>query len=120
MPRAFITGITGKDGRHLAEFLHGKGYEVYGMITGQNNPKATTLREEMPFIEFVPGDLADHIGHRHGPAVVLERLGVPVRCRGARVAVHTRVRAGVSSRDAVAGRDRQTHRQRDASCAHPP
>ena len=25
MPRAFITGITGQDGRHLAEFLHGKG-----------------------------------------------------------------------------------------------
>src|SRR4051794_17466113 len=59
MPRAFITGITGQDGRHLAEFLHGKGYEVFGMITGQNNPKATMLREELPFIEFVPGDLAD-------------------------------------------------------------
>ena len=59
MPRAFITGITGQDGRHLAEFLHGKGYEVFGMVTGQNNPKATALREEMPFIEFVPGDLAD-------------------------------------------------------------
>ena len=25
MPRAFITGITGQDGQHLAEFLHGKG-----------------------------------------------------------------------------------------------
>ncbi len=59
MPRAFITGITGQDGRHLAEFLHGKGYEVFGMVTGQNNPKATAQREEMPFIEFVPGDLAD-------------------------------------------------------------
>ena len=40
MPRAFITGITGQDGQHLAEFLHGKGYEVYGMVKGQNNPKA--------------------------------------------------------------------------------
>ena len=59
MPRAFITGITGQDGRHLAEFLHGKGYQVYGMVTGQNNPKAITLQEEMPFIEVVPGDLAD-------------------------------------------------------------
>jgi nucleoside-diphosphate-sugar epimerase len=56
MPRAFITGITGQDGRHLAEFLHGKGYQVYGMVTGQNNPKAITLQEEMPFIEVVPGD----------------------------------------------------------------
>ena len=40
MPRAFITGITGQDGHHLAEFLHGKGYDVFGMVKGQNNPKA--------------------------------------------------------------------------------
>ena len=59
MPRAFITGITGQDGRHLAEFLHGKGYEVFGMVTGQNNPKVGPLVEELPFIEVVPGDLAD-------------------------------------------------------------
>ena len=59
MPRAFITGITGQDGQHLAEFLHSKGYDVYGMIKGQNNPRAAKLQEEMPFIELVPGDLAD-------------------------------------------------------------
>jgi len=59
MPRAFITGITGQDGHHLAEFLHGKGYDVYGMIKGQNNPRADKLREEMPFVELIPGDLAD-------------------------------------------------------------
>ena len=59
MPRAFITGITGQDGRHLAEFLHSKGYEVFGMVTGQNNPKVAPLVEELPFIEVVPGDLAD-------------------------------------------------------------
>jgi GDPmannose 4,6-dehydratase len=59
MPRAFITGITGQDGRHLAEFLHEKGYEVVGMVTGQNNPKVGPLLEELPFIDVVPGDLAD-------------------------------------------------------------
>jgi GDPmannose 4,6-dehydratase len=59
MPRAFLTGITGQDGHHLAEFLHSKGYDVYGMIKGQNNPRAAKLQEEMPFIELVPGDLAD-------------------------------------------------------------
>ena len=59
MPRAFITGITGQDGQHLAEFLHGKGYEVFGMVKGQNNPRIAELLEEMPFIETVPGDLAD-------------------------------------------------------------
>ena len=59
MPRAFITGITGQDGQHLAEFLHGQGYDVYGMVKGQNNPKATQVVEQMPFVELVPGDLAD-------------------------------------------------------------
>jgi GDPmannose 4,6-dehydratase len=59
MPRAFITGITGQDGQHLAEFLHGKGYEVFGMVKGQNNPRMTMLRDELPFVQPVPGDLAD-------------------------------------------------------------
>ena len=59
MPRAFITGITGQDGQHLAEFLNGRGYDVFGMVKGQNNPRATRIQEDMPFIEFVSGDLAD-------------------------------------------------------------
>jgi GDPmannose 4,6-dehydratase len=59
VPRAFITGITGQDGQHLAEFLHGKGYDVFGMVKGQNNPRLTTMREEFPYVEPVPGDLAD-------------------------------------------------------------
>ena len=59
MPRALVTGITGQDGRHLAELLHAKGYEVFGLVKGQNNPKAESLREEFPFVEIVPGDLAD-------------------------------------------------------------
>lgn len=59
MPRAFITGVTGQDGQHMAEFLHGKGYEVFGMVKGQNNPKAELLRDEFPYVNVVPGDLAD-------------------------------------------------------------
>jgi GDPmannose 4,6-dehydratase len=59
MPKAFITGITGQDGQHLAEFLHGKGYEVFGMVKGQNNPRMHLVREEFPYVEPVPGDLAD-------------------------------------------------------------
>lgn len=59
MPRAFITGITGQDGHHLAEFLHTKGYEIYGMVKGQNNPKMTQMRDEFPYLEPVPGDLTD-------------------------------------------------------------
>jgi GDPmannose 4,6-dehydratase len=59
MPRAFITGITGQDGQHLAEFLHSKGYQVFGMLKGQNNPRALQFRDEFPYVELVPGDLAD-------------------------------------------------------------
>jgi GDPmannose 4,6-dehydratase len=59
MARALITGITGQDGRHLAEFLHAKGYEVFGLVKGQNNPKAESIRDEFPFVQLVPGDLAD-------------------------------------------------------------
>ena len=59
MPRAFITGITGQDGQHLAEFLHSKGYQVFGMLKGQNNPRANQIRDEFPYVELVPGDLAD-------------------------------------------------------------
>lgn len=59
MPRAFITGITGQDGQHLAQFLHDQGYDVYGMVKGQSNPRVAAVLDEMPFIEMVPGDLAD-------------------------------------------------------------
>jgi GDPmannose 4,6-dehydratase len=59
MPRAFVTGITGQDGQHLAEFLHSQGYEVFGMVKGQNNPRAQSLADEFPFVNLVSGDLAD-------------------------------------------------------------
>ena len=59
MPTALITGITGQDGHFLAELLHSKGYQVHGLITGQNNPKGDRLRSELPFVNLVPGDLQD-------------------------------------------------------------
>lgn len=59
MPTAFVTGITGQDGQHLAEFLHSQGYRVFGMVKGQNNPRVEALQHELPFVELVSGDLAD-------------------------------------------------------------
>lgn len=59
MPVALITGITGQDGQHLAELLHGKGYTVFGLVKGQNNPKIAQLRAEFPYVELVSGDLTD-------------------------------------------------------------
>src|SRR5207248_2567456 len=59
MKRALITGITGQDGRYLSQFLAGKGYQVYGLVHGQANPKATLVEGENPRLELVEGDLRD-------------------------------------------------------------
>lgn len=59
MPRALVTGITGQDGQYLAELLHEKGYEVFGLVKGQNNPRTLLMQEEFPYVEVVGGDLAD-------------------------------------------------------------
>jgi len=57
--RALITGITGQDGRYLANLLAGKGYQVFGLVRGQNNPKAELVLHETPQLELVDGDLRD-------------------------------------------------------------
>ncbi|WP_426592765.1 GDP-mannose 4,6-dehydratase [Cellulomonas sp. McL0617] len=59
MPRALITGITGQDGLYLAELLLAKGYDVYGLIRGQNNPKYELVRELVPDVTLLTGDLTD-------------------------------------------------------------
>jgi GDPmannose 4,6-dehydratase len=59
MPRALITGITGQDGQHLARFLKTKGYDVYGLVNGQANPKIDDVQERLPFVEPLSGDLRD-------------------------------------------------------------
>lgn len=59
MPTALITGITGQDGLYLSELLHAKGYRVYGLVRGQNNPKAASLALTHPFVEILTGNLLD-------------------------------------------------------------
>jgi GDPmannose 4,6-dehydratase len=59
MKRALITGITGQDGRYMAELLAGKGYQVFGLVRGQANPKAQMIQDENPALELVEGDLQD-------------------------------------------------------------
>lgn len=59
MRRALITGITGQDGQYLAEHLHEHGYQVFGLVKGQNNPRAELLARDLPFVELVSGDLQD-------------------------------------------------------------
>ena len=59
MPRALITGVTGQDGLYLSELLLAKGYEVFGLVRGQNNPKRDLLEQEIPGVQIVTGDLTD-------------------------------------------------------------
>jgi GDPmannose 4,6-dehydratase len=59
MKRALVTGITGQDGRFLAQFLAAKGYQVFGLVRGQNNPKGQMVIDETPSLELVDGDLRD-------------------------------------------------------------
>ena len=60
MPSALITGITGQDGLYLAELLLAKGYDVYGLIRGQNNPQARPGRASCcPTSRLHNGDLTD-------------------------------------------------------------
>ncbi len=57
--RALVTGITGQDGLYLSELLLSKGYEVFGLIRGQNNPKFDLVRETVPDVKLLTGDLTD-------------------------------------------------------------
>jgi GDPmannose 4,6-dehydratase len=57
--RALITGITGQDGLYLGEFLAAKGYEIFGLVRGQSNPKIAMVEQVIPSIQLLEGDLRD-------------------------------------------------------------
>ena len=59
MPSALITGITGQDGLYLAELLLAKGYDVHGLIRGQNNPRRDLVERLLPDVRLHNGDLTD-------------------------------------------------------------
>lgn len=59
MTRALITGITGQDGLYLAESLLAKGYEVFGVVRGQDNPKYRMVRELLPEACLIKADITD-------------------------------------------------------------
>jgi GDPmannose 4,6-dehydratase len=59
VPRALITGITGQDGLYLGELLAAKGYEVFGLVRGANNPKLSEVTRIIPSAELLEGDLRD-------------------------------------------------------------
>ncbi|MEU7903620.1 GDP-mannose 4,6-dehydratase [Actinoplanes sp. NPDC049118] len=57
--RALITGITGQDGSYLAEHLLNEGYQVWGLIRGQANPRKMRVSRLAAELSFVDGDLMD-------------------------------------------------------------
>ena len=57
--RALITGITGQDGSYLAEHLLANGYEVWGLVRGQSNPRVSRVRQLLGEVRLVSGDLLD-------------------------------------------------------------
>ncbi|RLV47642.1 GDP-mannose 4,6-dehydratase [Nocardioides mangrovicus] len=59
MTTALITGITGQDGLYLAELLLANGYDVHGIVRGQNNPKLELVRRVLPDVTVHTGDLTD-------------------------------------------------------------
>ena len=57
--RALVTGVTGQDGIHLSELLLEKGYEVYGLISGQRCESIQSFSKHRPEVKLIQGDLTD-------------------------------------------------------------
>ena len=59
MKIAFITGVNGMDGSHLADLLLTKGYKVYGMERRSSVPNRENSKHLEDKITFLNGDLTD-------------------------------------------------------------
>ena len=57
--RALITGITGQDGSHLAEYLLGLGYQVYGLVRRTSTVNFGRISHIQDDLELIPGDMTD-------------------------------------------------------------
>jgi GDPmannose 4,6-dehydratase len=57
--RALITGITGQDGSHLADFLLEKGYEVFGMVRRSSTENFERIGHLTDRISLIQADLLD-------------------------------------------------------------
>ena len=57
--KALITGITGMDGSHLAEFLLSKNYEVYGIERWKSHSNYQNINHILDRIVLVKADLDD-------------------------------------------------------------
>jgi GDPmannose 4,6-dehydratase len=65
MPKALVTGITGQDGSHLADFLLEKGYEVLGMVRRTSTINFDRIKHIQDRVTIVQGDLLDQVSIIH-------------------------------------------------------
>jgi GDPmannose 4,6-dehydratase len=63
--RALITGITGQDGSHLAEFLLEQGYEVVGVVRRSSTVNFERIRHIQDRIKLDTADLLDEVSLIH-------------------------------------------------------
>ncbi|MBY0372247.1 GDP-mannose 4,6-dehydratase, partial [bacterium] len=59
--RALITGITGQDGSYLAEFLLGKGYQVFGVVRRSSTENYERIAHIRDRVTLVQADLLDQV-----------------------------------------------------------
>lgn len=59
--RALVTGITGQDGSYLAEFLLGKGYDVFGMVRRSSTETFGRIEHIRGKLELLQADLLDQL-----------------------------------------------------------
>jgi GDPmannose 4,6-dehydratase len=57
--RALIKGVTGQGCLYLSELLLDKGCDVFGLVRAQNNPKFDLVRQVVPDVQPLTGDLTD-------------------------------------------------------------
>lgn len=61
MKKALITGITGQDGSHLADWLLGQGYEVHGMVRRASTENFERIAHLNGRIHLHQADLLDQL-----------------------------------------------------------
>jgi GDPmannose 4,6-dehydratase len=59
MRTALVTGVTGQDGSHLAEFLLEQEYKVYGLIRRSSTDNTWRIKKIINDIELVNADMTD-------------------------------------------------------------
>jgi GDPmannose 4,6-dehydratase len=124
VPRALITGVTGQDGLYLGEFLAAKGYEVFGLVRGQSNPKIAIVESTIPSIEVYNLGAISFVGLSWKQAELTgEITGMGVLRMLEALRIHTagdlgRVRFYQASSSEMFGKVRETP-QRETTPFHP-